>query len=91
MNHFSTAIKKLLLKEDLTADEMRLCVGEIMDGQWSEIEIASLLTTLRMKGEAATEIVERSAGDAGTRCKGQHSLHRPVRYLRNRRRSTAHL
>ncbi len=57
MNHFSDAILKLLQRQDLSAEEMRDCIGGIMDGRWAEAEIAALLTALRMKGEAVDEIV----------------------------------
>jgi len=57
MSHFADAILKLLQRQDLSASEMRDCVGGIMDGQWADTEIAALLTALRMKGEAVAEIV----------------------------------
>ncbi len=57
MTPFTEAISKLLLEQDLTKEEMRACVGGIMDGQWSDAEIAALLTALKMKGEAAVELV----------------------------------
>ena len=57
MSHFSDAILKLLQRQDLSAEEMRDCIGGIMDGRWAEAEIAALLTALRMKGEAVDESV----------------------------------
>lgn len=56
-SHVHAAIDRLLGGNDLSADEMRAAVSEIMDGGVSEALIASFLTGLRMKGEAVSEIV----------------------------------
>ncbi|MBZ4683616.1 MAG: anthranilate phosphoribosyltransferase [Fusobacteriaceae bacterium] len=50
------AIKKLFQKQDLTQEEMKQVMTEIMEGKVSEILISSFLTALRMKGETAEEI-----------------------------------
>jgi anthranilate phosphoribosyltransferase len=42
---------------DLTEDEAAAAVGAVMDGQADELLVAALLTALRMKGEAASELV----------------------------------
>lgn len=52
-----TAIERVLDGHDLDQDEMRAAVLQIMDGQAEAISIAALLTALRMKGEAVSEIV----------------------------------
>jgi len=57
MSHFSDAITKLIQLENLSREEMRDCIGGIMDGEWQDAEIAALLTALRMKGEVVEEVV----------------------------------
>jgi anthranilate phosphoribosyltransferase len=42
---------------DLTEEEARAAMEEIMDGQATDAQIAGFLTALRMKGEAAQELV----------------------------------
>jgi len=51
------AIARVVEKTDLTADEMALVVGKIMDGEASPALIAGLLVALRMKGETVGEVV----------------------------------
>jgi anthranilate phosphoribosyltransferase len=51
------AIQKLVEKQDLTAEEARASMQELMSGQVSEAQIAGFLTSLRMKGETAAELV----------------------------------
>jgi len=50
------AIDKVVQGTDLTEAEGQACCEEIMSGQATEAQIASLLTALRMKGETAEEI-----------------------------------
>lgn len=50
------ALSRLLDRHDLTVDQMRAVISTIMLGQSSEVEIAALLTALRVKGESVTEI-----------------------------------
>ena len=50
------AIRKAVLHEHLTSDEMRQVVGQIMDGGASDITKTALLVALRMKGETVEEI-----------------------------------
>jgi anthranilate phosphoribosyltransferase len=50
------AIRKAVLHEDLTAEEMREVVGQIMDGGASDITKTALMVALRMKGETVEEI-----------------------------------
>jgi anthranilate phosphoribosyltransferase len=52
----SEAIRKAVLHEHLTAEEMRQVVGQIMDGGASDITKTALLVALRMKGETVEEI-----------------------------------
>lgn len=51
------AISELLDGRDLDVDSMRAAVGAIMDGRSTEVEIASLLTALRCRGETVEELV----------------------------------
>ncbi|MCH2211692.1 MAG: anthranilate phosphoribosyltransferase [Fuerstiella sp.] len=51
------AVKQLIDKQDLSANEMRDCVGAIMDGECDAIDVSSLLTAISCKGPSAIEIV----------------------------------
>jgi anthranilate phosphoribosyltransferase len=51
------AIARVVDKRDLTADEVALVVGKIMDGEATPALIAGLLVSLRMKGETVGELV----------------------------------
>src|SRR5437667_9623448 len=53
----SEAIQKLAERENLTEPEARASMEEIMAGQATDAQIAGFLTALRMKGEAAQELV----------------------------------
>src|SRR5437879_4335503 len=50
-------IQKLVDRQDLTSEEARSAMDEIMSGKCSEAQIASFLTALRMKGTTAEELV----------------------------------
>ncbi len=50
------ATQKLVDKANLTADESREVMKEIMSGQATSAQIAAFLTALRMKGETVEEI-----------------------------------
>ncbi len=51
------AIAKAVEKKNLTAKESNDVFSEIMRGEATEAQIASLITALRMKGETADEII----------------------------------
>ncbi len=50
------AIKKIVEKMDLSADEAAAVMGEIMTGEATPSQVSSLITALRMKGETVDEI-----------------------------------
>lgn len=50
------AIAKVVERKDLTEDEMVSVMREIMDGEATPAQIASIITALRMKGETVDEI-----------------------------------
>ncbi len=54
---FAPLIEKLQRREDLTAEEAALAMGEIMDGRAQPAQIAGLLIALAMKGERPAESV----------------------------------
>lgn len=60
MNAIKLNIKKLLLKQDLSMAEAEDCFKLIMRGEASQVQIASFLTALTMKGESIDEIVAAS-------------------------------
>jgi anthranilate phosphoribosyltransferase len=51
------AVEQVIRGQDLSANEMRDCIGAIMDGECDAIDVASLLTAISCKGPAAIEIV----------------------------------
>lgn len=50
------ALHLLLSRRELSAEVMEQCIGVLMDGAASEIEIAALLTALAMVGETAEQL-----------------------------------
>src|SRR5260370_19150216 len=50
-------IQKMIDRVDLTEQEARAAMDEIMAGQASDAQIAGFLTALRMKGETSQELV----------------------------------
>ncbi|MDD6428661.1 MAG: anthranilate phosphoribosyltransferase [Lachnospiraceae bacterium] len=63
------AIKKVVNKQDLTYDEARSVMDEIMSGNASQVQEAAYLTALYMKGETIDEITASAEGmrAAGTK------------------------
>ena len=57
IDELRTAILELLDGRHLSPESMRVAVGAIMDGRSTEVEIASLLTGLRCRGESVGELV----------------------------------
>ncbi len=66
------AIKKVVKKEDLTYEEARGVMDEIMSGEASEVQEAAYLTAMSMKGETIEEI---TASAEGMRAAGLRLLH----------------
>lgn len=50
------AIKKVVARQSLSESEAWAAMGQVMDGQATPAQIASLVTALRMKGETVDEI-----------------------------------
>lgn len=55
-------IIKLSKKTDLTKEEARECMNEIMSGKASDVQMSSYLTALSLKGETIDEITGSAAG-----------------------------
>ena len=66
------AIEKLVNKQDLTFDEAKEVMNEIMSGETPDILISAYLVALRMKGETIEEI---SGSARGMRDNGTKLLH----------------
>ncbi len=66
------AIKKVVRKQDLTYQEAREVMDEIMSGEATEVQEASYLTAMTMKGETIDEI---TASAEGMRAAGLRLLH----------------
>ena len=56
------AIHKVINRQDLTYEEAVEVMGEIMSGEASQIQMATFLTALRMKGETIEEITACAQG-----------------------------
>lgn len=56
------ATRKIVEKINLTADEAEQVMDEIMSGEAEQINMASFLTALRMKGETVEEITAFAKG-----------------------------
>lgn len=52
----SEAIRKIVGREDLTVLEAEAVLEQVMSGEWTDAQIGSLLTALRMKGETMSEL-----------------------------------
>ena len=51
-------LEKVLTRNDLTAREMSLAMGSIMEGENPDAQVAAFLAALRVKGETVVEISE---------------------------------
>ncbi len=56
------AIKQICLKQDLTKQEAYECMNEIMSGEATDVQMASYLTALALKGETIDEITGSAQG-----------------------------
>jgi anthranilate phosphoribosyltransferase len=55
------ALARVIDRRELSSEEMRAVMEEMMAGRFGEAEAAALLTALRMKGETAAEIAAAAA------------------------------
>ncbi len=64
------AIAKVIERQNLSDEEARLAMGEIMSGEATPAQISAFLTALRMKGETPEEITgcARAMREKVTRC-----------------------
>src|SRR5439155_8153745 len=58
---FAETMATLLERRELSDQQMRLVLHEMMRGSCGEVETAALLTALRMKGETACELAVAAA------------------------------
>ncbi len=68
------AIKKLVENENLTSEEAKQCMNEIMSGEVSDALISAYLIALRMKGETIDEILGSAQGMRENGKKLEHSI-----------------
>jgi anthranilate phosphoribosyltransferase len=75
MTTLQHALDRLVSGHDLDSTETYAAFSTVMDGQASEVETAALLTALRMKGEAVSEIVgaARAMHERATPIVSRHS------------------
>jgi anthranilate phosphoribosyltransferase len=69
-------IGKLADKKDLTREEARAAMGEIMSGEATSAQIAAFLTAMRLKGETVDEITgcAEAMREKATRVQTKHSV-----------------
>ena len=53
---YSEILGSVIARTDLTREQVHWAFGQIMDGQWSEAQVAGLLAALATKGETIDEI-----------------------------------
>lgn len=56
-NALRLVVDQLIAGQQLSADQMHAAISAVMDGQAAEVEIASLLTALRCRGETVATLV----------------------------------
>src|SRR5579864_3734914 len=66
---YAPLLRRLIGGEDLTQDDAASMIGEIMDGSYTAIQAAGLLTALAAKGEGLEEVV------GAARAMRERSLH----------------
>lgn len=69
-------IAKLVDKKDLTREEARAAMGEIMSGEATTTQIAAFLTAMRLKGETVDEITgcAQAMREKATRVRTKHPV-----------------
>ena len=87
----SAALKELAAGRDLSEDEARDVLLEIMGGRAGGRQTAAFLSALRVKGETADEIVGMATRHDRARREGRGRRRRHPRHLRHRRRRRRHL
>ena len=68
------AVKKLVENENLTSEEAKECMNEIMSGEVSDALISAYLVALRMKGETIDEILGSAQGMRDNGKKLEHTI-----------------
>ena len=68
------AIIKVTKKEDLTYEESKAVMNEIMDGETSQVQTAAYLTALAMKGETIDEITGSAEGMSSHALQLKHDM-----------------
>ena len=74
------AIIQLAAKQDLSYETAAAVMDEIMSGQASQIQMASFLTALAIKGETIDEITACAAGMRAHCVRLLHDVDAPVSY-----------
>lgn len=49
-------LEKVMAGRDMTENEMNMLANSIIQGELSDVQIASFLVALKMKGESASEL-----------------------------------
>ncbi|WP_073152704.1 anthranilate phosphoribosyltransferase [Seinonella peptonophila] len=71
---FNEGIQKVISGQHLTRQEARQFMHQMMNGEWTNVQVASLLTALRIKEETAEELIGFAEGMRSYAIKVEHSL-----------------
>lgn len=74
MMEFTALLRRLVAREDLSAQEMSEAIGAIMDDRWSPPQSAAFLTALAAKGETPVEVVGAAQAMRDRSLRVEHTL-----------------
>lgn len=63
----SEILKTVIAGRDLSREQAEAAFNQIMDGAWSEVQIAALLVAMAAKGESVDEITGAASAMRRTR------------------------
>lgn len=80
------SLVKLIEQENLTQNEAKMLMGNILEGKLSSAQIAAVLTAFRIKGETVEELSGLAASHASESPSPSQNVATCGRYLWNWRR-----
>ncbi len=74
MSEYSDLLRPLVVRQDLTAEQMAHAIGAMMDAAWTSAQSAAFLAALASKGETADEVVGAAHAMRARGLRVTHSL-----------------